>query len=775
MWHLVRILAASQIWFSDGNPIEAARGGHGVSSRLILDRQGFLDITEVRSPESVALDANGAILWLKRREVDSYFGCPSLQNSQYLLNLSLRVDGGGGFTLGLVKVPDIITACYSISNQVSGRLKPLPHISVEDVAFISKMINQKFVPYQNILDAPSRSIQEIKALGEQFFPFTPYSFELAMCIYDWTTASFTRMVLFKIFQYTHISSEAASLPHPLDHGSLARKIWQSNFSVYTPQDADYMRAFLMQPAHSLDNLTAQLDEVVDQVYKFSEIENRLLTAAMQSMPRTALAAKPRLFSGQVDMQQLGTEHFGIGFRECPLNRGPVGVELAHSLTEALASYASVGQTITTKMAWSFTDNIDDALHYSNGIVLVLNSPPDAWLWDDVSYITPLSDDPGKIEYAVAPGTQFEIRSLHRTATLGKSMTIISLEPVSRQDRPLTVQGIPKKMRSYQSAGPDLAQLVEEGFAPLEVAKLPHGRYKTAGRRCSCRSSSLQFYLMLSFSFSRTVVFGLTLVVALIAIALVALPSSLDFLQPPAVSDPQNSSHNDTDTMASRAAPLVVPALNRHTATVIIVHGLGDSGSGWADAVEVFRRKNRLNEVKFVLPNARIMPITVKSLGPSSTKSLDERARDSDEPGILESRAYLYSLIQQEVSDGISSDRIVLGGFSQGGAMSLFSGLTAPFKLGGIIGLSSWLLLSHKFSEFVPEANHNKETPIFMGHGDRDQLVLYEWGTATEKRLKDLGYDVKMNTYRGMEHSACLEELNDVEEFLVSRLPAKGGA
>ncbi|KAL7786720.1 hypothetical protein V8C37DRAFT_391840 [Trichoderma ceciliae] len=452
MWHLVRILVASRLWFSDGSPIETSRGGQGISSRLIVDRQGFLDITEVRSSESVALDANGATLWLKRHETGSRFACPSLEDSSHPLSLSLRVDDSGSFTLSLVRVPDMIAACYSISKQVSGRLKPLPDVSAEDAAYIDEMIRQRFVPYQNIPDAPSKTFQEIRALGRQFFPFTPYSFELAMCIYDWTTASFARMVLFKIFQYTDISSGIASLPHPLDRESLALKIWQSNFSVYTPQDTDYMRTFFMQPAHSLDNLTAQLDEVVDEVYTFSEIENRLLAAAMQSMPRTSLASKPQLFSGQVDIQQLGTEHFGIEFHECPLNDGPVGVELAHSLTDALVSYLSVGKTITTKMAWSFTDNIDDAMHYSNGIVLVLNPPPDSWLWDDASFITPLSDDPAKIEYTAAPGTKFEIQSLQHTTISGKPMTIINLEPVSRRDESLTVQGRLEGVRPYRLAG-----------------------------------------------------------------------------------------------------------------------------------------------------------------------------------------------------------------------------------------------------------------------------------------------------------------------------------
>lgn len=127
-------------------------------------------------------------------------------------------------------------------------------------------------------------------------------------------------------------------------------------------------------------------------------------------------------------------------------------------------------------------------------------------------------------------------------------------------------------------------------------------------------------------------------------------------------------------------------------------------------------------------------------------TLDERSRDTDEAGILESRAYLYSLIQSEVSQGISSDRVVLGGFSQGGAMSLFSGITAPFKLAGIVGMSCWLPLSHKLKELIPGTNFNQDTPIFMGHGDADPTVLYEWGTATEQRLKDLNYDVNLETY-----------------------------
>lgn len=103
-------------------------------------------------------------------------------------------------------------------------------------------------------------------------------------------------------------------------------------------------------------------------------------------------------------------------------------------------------------------------------------------------------------------------------------------------------------------------------------------------------------------------------------------------------------------------------------------------------------------------------------------------------------------MQAEVAAGIASDRIVLGGFSQGGAMSIFAGLLAPFKLGGVVGLSSWLLLNRTFKDRVPADSPNRDTPVFMGHGDRDPLVLYPLAQASEKKLTELGYKVSFKTY-----------------------------
>jgi len=126
--------------------------------------------------------------------------------------------------------------------------------------------------------------------------------------------------------------------------------------------------------------------------------------------------------------------------------------------------------------------------------------------------------------------------------------------------------------------------------------------------------------------------------------------------------------------------------------------------------------------------------------------VDSIRRSEDEAGILVSQKYMHSLIQSEIDSGIPADRIVLGGFSQGGAISMFSGLTAPFKLAGIVALSSYLLLSLKFAQMVPHPEFNKDTPIFMGHGDQDQVVHFQLGKRSHEMLKELGYNATLKVY-----------------------------
>lgn len=149
---------------------------------------------------------------------------------------------------------------------------------------------------------------------------------------------------------------------------------------------------------------------------------------------------------------------------------------------------------------------------------------------------------------------------------------------------------------------------------------------------------------------------------------------------------------------------------------------------------------------------------------------DLASRSEDEAGIMRTQKVFHNLIADEVKSGIPSDRIVLGGFSQGGAMSLMAGLTNPTKLGGIFGLSCYLLLQGKIRELVPAESPNQKTPIFMGHGDVDPVVKYQWGQATANRLKEWGWDVDFRTYKGLPHSAAPQEIEDLAKYLHERIP-----
>ncbi|KAL6162738.1 hypothetical protein ACJQWK_11655 [Exserohilum turcicum] len=146
-------------------------------------------------------------------------------------------------------------------------------------------------------------------------------------------------------------------------------------------------------------------------------------------------------------------------------------------------------------------------------------------------------------------------------------------------------------------------------------------------------------------------------------------------------------------------------------------------------------------------------------------------RQDDEPGILESQKYFHSLIDQEVAKGIPANRIVIGGFSQGGAMSILSGVTYKEQLGGIFGLSCYLLLSKKIKDMIPDNNPNQNTPIFMGHGDADQVVAHKWGKLSAEELEKHGYKVDFRTYKGLVHSADPDEIDHLEAYLNQQIPA----
>lgn len=132
-------------------------------------------------------------------------------------------------------------------------------------------------------------------------------------------------------------------------------------------------------------------------------------------------------------------------------------------------------------------------------------------------------------------------------------------------------------------------------------------------------------------------------------------------------------------------------------------------------------------------------------------TFEEFQRDEDESGTVLSRDYVNTLIANEISKGIPPSRIVLGGFSQGGALAIFTGLTYKEKLGGIFALSSYVPFANRIQSFLQGHKEgtwaNKSVPVFQAHGTMDPIIPCPLGEASSKILRELGMDVEFKSYR----------------------------
>ena len=149
------------------------------------------------------------------------------------------------------------------------------------------------------------------------------------------------------------------------------------------------------------------------------------------------------------------------------------------------------------------------------------------------------------------------------------------------------------------------------------------------------------------------------------------------------------------------------------------------------------------------------------------KSLDPNGAE-DEKGIEKSKVIVEKFIEEEIKNGIEPSRIILGGFSQGGALALYTMLTNKHKLGGLIALSCWLPLHKKFPGAAPAAN--RAVPTLQAHGDCDPVVPYRWGQLTSTTLKSFMGNHEMKTYKGLAHTSSAAEMQDVKEFLQQLIP-----
>lgn len=204
------------------------------------------------------------------------------------------------------------------------------------------------------------------------------------------------------------------------------------------------------------------------------------------------------------------------------------------------------------------------------------------------------------------------------------------------------------------------------------------------------------------------------------------------------------------------------------ASIIVLHGLGDSGHGFAPFAQELDLKS-VGPVRFVFPHAPTRPVTLNG-GYVMRAWYDilgsELVRQEDEAGLRESQALVEALIERERERGIAASRIVLAGFSQGCAMTLLTGLRYKERLAGLAGLSGYLPLAAQTD--AERSDANRLVPIFLVHGRQDPVIPIARAQASRDALAALGYTVEWHEYP-MPHSVCAQEVADLNRWLLSVL------
>ena len=205
-------------------------------------------------------------------------------------------------------------------------------------------------------------------------------------------------------------------------------------------------------------------------------------------------------------------------------------------------------------------------------------------------------------------------------------------------------------------------------------------------------------------------------------------------------------------------------------SVIWLHGLGADGHDFESIVPELGVADQLS-LRFVFPHAPIRPVTING-GMTMRAWYDiltlERGGPQDEAAIRESGRLLELLIERECERDIPHDKIVLAGFSQGGAIALHAALRYPHRLGGLMALSTWLPLQDSFdTEVVGNTRaQSQELPVFMAHGSFDPMLPMALGQQSCETLEKAGYAVEWHDYP-MAHAVCAEEIADIRNWLLS--------
>jgi len=196
------------------------------------------------------------------------------------------------------------------------------------------------------------------------------------------------------------------------------------------------------------------------------------------------------------------------------------------------------------------------------------------------------------------------------------------------------------------------------------------------------------------------------------------------------------------------------------ASIIWLHGLGVDGHDFEPIVEELELPDHL-AIRFVFPHAPAIAVTIND-GYIMPAWYDFKQTDlgieHDEEGISHAARQIQLLIEQQEMHGIASNRIILAGFSQGGAMAIHCGLRQREALAGVMALSTYLLLPNRLQDEISPSAYS--TPIFMAHGVDDPVVPFSLGDTSRQKLETTGCNVEWNSYP-MTHQVCPQEIEDI--------------
>ncbi len=211
-------------------------------------------------------------------------------------------------------------------------------------------------------------------------------------------------------------------------------------------------------------------------------------------------------------------------------------------------------------------------------------------------------------------------------------------------------------------------------------------------------------------------------------------------------------------------------------SVLWLHGLGADGNDFAPIVPELLVRDGVRRnwpaIRFVFPHAPVRAVTING-GARMRAWYDIRdvdlANRADHEGVADSVAQVDALIAREVARGIVAERILLAGFSQGGAVTLAAGLARAQPLAGLIALSTYLPMPLDKAQATLQPRAASQ-PVFMAHGQFDPVVPYAGGEMSATALRTLGFDVQWERYP-MQHAVCADEIRDLGDWMTARFAA----